>query len=340
MPSIQAVPSPPWQATDVGDVGVHGFATHEDANDMFFVTGAGSDIWNTADSFFAVTQWLNADLSLTARVVDMENTHPYAKAGIEIGEPSPSAPRVLLDVKPDGGIELMARTAAGEPMAFLAGASASFPVWLRITRVGDNFQGQFSSDGQTWTTVGSVTVSLPSTIQAGLVVTSHDPAVTNTARFDNVSTVQSPKPTGNLLVNPGFEESTVPDLGPGWVSDAERQTPAQTSTAAPHTGSQHAACETTEALDCGIYQDFILPATGTYIFTVYVASDKPDVLIGVNVNGKGTRRPVSVGDYAPNSVGLQGLRTGDRIRVWIYSPAAPGRVVVDDASFVLYTGPT
>jgi hypothetical protein len=100
----------------------------------------------------------------------------------------------------------------------------------------------------------------------------------NTATFDNVSLV------ANLLRNPGFEESTVPALGPGRVSDSFRQTPAQSETAAPRSGDKNGACRTTASLDCGIYQDIVAPVNGTYIFTVYANADHPGGLVGVNLN--------------------------------------------------------
>ena len=50
-----------------------------------------------------------------------------------MGDVAPNGRRVILDVKPDGGLEFMARTNDGGSMSFIAGASASFPVWLRLT---------------------------------------------------------------------------------------------------------------------------------------------------------------------------------------------------------------
>jgi len=66
----------------------------------------------------------------------------------------------------------------------------------------------------------------------GLAVTSHDTSVRNTARFDRVLVFGSGS-AQNLLVNPGFEDSTIPALGPGWISDPQRQSAAQTETAQP-----------------------------------------------------------------------------------------------------------
>jgi hypothetical protein len=228
-------------------------------------------------------------------------------------------------------------------MSFLAGAGASFPVWLRLRRNGDRIDGEMSADGRTWMPVGSVTMTLPSRVPAGLAVTSHDPNVLNTATFDNVSVVAgTTAPEQNLLRNAGFEESAVPALGPGWISDAGRQAPAQSETAAPRSGTKNGACRSTAPLDCGIYQDLAAPVTGNYLLTLYAAADRPGALVGVNVNGRlaGSVQvePGGLGSYRLHGLGFV-ANAGDTIRVWVYSPATPVAVVIDDVFLMPFTGP-
>ena len=341
-----------WSSSDVGDVGTPGMAAFEDATGTFYVSGAGSDIWGTADSFHSVYQAMYGDSQLTTRLVREDNTNAFAKAGLTIStDTSADAPRVILDVKPDGGVEFMARPAKAAAMTFIAGSTATFPAWLRLTRTGDQFVGEISNDGAAWTTVGSVSVSMPTNdilrgIVGGLAVTSHAPGVLNTAVFDNVgvNTGLPPFVGPNLLANPGFEESSVPTVGPGWVSDTPlRQTPAVTETSSPHAGAQNAACHTTSG-DCGIYQD-VEGGSGNMIVSFYARADHPGTLVGVNVDGiPGAVMRVSPGGYqrysswfttfyvAPNS-------THPVIRVWMYSPGAPGVVEIDDVELVQYNGP-
>jgi regulation of enolase protein 1 (concanavalin A-like superfamily) len=175
---------PGWSQTDVGAVGLAGSGTATDG--VFTVTGAGSDIWGTADSFNAVTQSVSGDATVIGRVVDEQNTHTFAKAGVTLGSLTPNGARVIIDVRPNGSVEFMARLADDEAMSFIAGAATAFPVWLKLARSGDQCTGSISSDGSTWTPVGSVTVVMPGTVSGGLAVTSHDPAVLNTSTFDNV----------------------------------------------------------------------------------------------------------------------------------------------------------
>ncbi|HKF68716.1 MAG TPA: choice-of-anchor D domain-containing protein, partial [Vicinamibacterales bacterium] len=342
-PTLASVPLP-WGGMDVGVVGLPGHATYENATGTFFVSGAGSDIWGPIDSFYAVSRTFVGDSVLTARVVSEQDTHPFAKAGLIMGDVAANARRVILDVKPDGGIEFMARTDDGTSMSFVAGASASFPVWLRLSENGAQFTGEMSADGETWTTIGTVTMTNPTTIVTGFAVTSHDPSLLNAAVFDNVGFSMAGVSGTNLLVNGGFEDSVVPNVGPGWVSD--RQSPAVSETADPHSGNQNGACRTT-SLECGIYQEITAPGSDTlsYWFSLDAHADHPGGLVGVNVNGTPTLSfPVQVGGYQ-NYSGMVFARAGDVIRVWMYAPGTPGFVVIDDVGLTvlvasLSTNPT
>jgi hypothetical protein len=324
--------SPPWQFTDIGEVGQPGHAAS--SNGVFTVTAAGSDIWGAADAFGAVTQTLSGDGIIVARVVSEDGSHPFAKAGVTIGAVSASSARAIVDVKPDGGLEFMVRDTDGGWMSFIAGAGASFPVWVRLTRRGDWVQGDYSTDARIWNVLGTAAVSWPAVVPVGLAVTSHDTSALNTAVFDNVTVT----PTGsNLLVNAGFEESTVPNVAPGWVSDTFRQTPAQSETAAPHSGTQNGACRTTQSLDCGIYQEVTVASSGSYTFSLFAAADKPGAWIGVNINGVDNHVsvPVDVSGYREYNVAFT-ANAGDIIRVWAYSPDSAGALVIDDATLTIH----
>jgi hypothetical protein len=350
---VASVPFP-WGSADVGNVGTIGFATYEDATGTFFISGAGSDIWGTSDAFHAVTQSLSGDSQLTTRVVSEDGMNGFAKAGLTMGDPSPDGARVILDLKPDGGVEFMARSSAGTPMAFISGSSApcdGFPCtfWLRLTRTSNDFAGEASQDGQTWTSVGSVTVAFPTAVQGGFAVTSHDTTALNAAVFDNVgvTTGLGLGPVGpNLVVNPGFEDSIPPNTAPAWVSDTPlRQTPAVSETTLPHTGQKNGACHTTSG-DCGIYQDITAEQsaeTGNMLISVYARADHPGGLVGVNVDGQfAIAMRVAPGGYQRYTAGFCVCSFSSNpnhvVRVWMYAPPG-GTVAVDDVELEENFGP-
>ena len=345
---VASVPFP-WGSVDVGNVGTTGFGTYEDATGSFFVSGAGADIWGDHDAFHAVTQSLSGDSQLTTRVVSEQNTSIFAKAGLAIGDLAPDAARVILDVKPDGGIEFMSRSAPGASMTFVAGSTSSFPAWLRLTRAGDVFTSEISPDGQAWTTVGSVTVPMATAVAGGFAVTSHDSTALNAAVFDSVgvTTGLGLGPVGdNILVNPGFEDSIVPNTGPGWVSDTPlRQTPAVSETTLPHTGEKNGACRTTSG-DCGIYQEVTASQsaqTGNLLISAYARADHPGALVSVNVDGTfAVALRVAPGGYQRYTAGFCVCSFSSNpnpvVRVWMYAP--PGGVVaIDDVELVENFGP-
>ena len=143
----------------------------------------------------------------------------------------------------------------------------------------------------------------------------------------------------NLLQKPGFEEYTPPALGvPGWVSDPIRETPAFSDSSQPRSGANNGACSTQDYLDCGIYQVVTAPSTGTYTLTFFATADRDGGLVGANVNDAlAVSSPVEARGFrnygAPYTMTFNAT-TGDTIIVWMYSPAIPGYVVIDDVSLI------
>ena len=182
MPSVFPVPAP-WFSLDVGTVGIPGNAFLD--NGTFTITGAGADIWGTSDSFQFVKTGATDDGEVVARVTSEDAANTYAKAGV-IMTASGNNATVILDVRPNGIIEFMARSSNGAPMQFIAGSAASFPVWLKLERRGSQFTGSMSQDGTQWTPVGITSLLMNRITNAGLAVTSHDTAALNTATFDHV----------------------------------------------------------------------------------------------------------------------------------------------------------
>jgi hypothetical protein len=67
-------------------------------------------------------------------------------------------------------------------------------MWARLVRAGNTFTGYYSSDGGSWTQIGTpVTLTMNSNALVGLAVTSHNDSVLSASRLDNVS-VAAPGP--------------------------------------------------------------------------------------------------------------------------------------------------
>jgi hypothetical protein len=184
----------PWSTVDVGDVGLTGSATF--SSGIFTLYGAGSNIWDVADSFRYVYQSLGGDGQIIARVASQQNTSPFAKAGLMLRQTTdPGSADVVLDVRPDGNVEFMTRPTSGGTTAYIAGASQSPPLWLMLATTGGTVTGSVSSDGANWTPVGSVASPISGAATIGMVVTAQDPTVINTSTFDSVSVTSGAAPS-------------------------------------------------------------------------------------------------------------------------------------------------
>jgi len=199
--AAQGLPSG-WAGQDIGAVGLPGSASG--SGGTFTVRGAGADIWGRADSFHFANQLLAGDGEIVARVASIGNTHSRAKAGVMIREALTAGSRhVILDVKPDGGVEFMARAATGGTTAYVAGGTGP---WLRLVRSNGVFTAYVSPDGAAWTSVGSRAVEMGVNVWVGLAVCSHTTSALNTAQFDHVSvesTTGVDRPPAVSITSPG-----------------------------------------------------------------------------------------------------------------------------------------
>jgi len=179
-----------WTSTDVGAVTAAGSAAEN--NGVWTISGDGSDIWGTADSFQFLHMTSSESGTITVRVADLQNTSPFAKAGLMMRAGlGADAATVIFDAKPDGGLELMWRESAGTPMRFLAGRQASLPVWLRLEygrrgTIEIGVEAWMSQDGLHWTKVDDAP-SVSQTPEVGVAVTSHDSGQLTTAHVDHLT---------------------------------------------------------------------------------------------------------------------------------------------------------
>ncbi len=171
---------------------------------------AGADIWNAADEFRFASKTLSGNGTVVARVESIGNTDPWAKAGVMIRETlDVGSPFAAVYATPGNGCRYQGRlemnaaavsdtsVATAEQMAMVA------PYWIKIERVGNAFNGYYSTDGQTWTAMSwnPQTIPMAADVYVGLAVTSHSAGVLTSAEFSDVAT------TGN--VNGQWQVTTI-----------------------------------------------------------------------------------------------------------------------------------
>jgi len=188
--------------------------------DTITIGASGADLWNTADEGRFVYKTLSGDGSITARVDSLANVQAWAKAGVMIRESTSAESADAYTVtSAASGLTFQYRL---ETYASAASDSSTRndlwtnhndrPVWVRVERAGDTFNGYISLDGENW----EASVSNPQTIvmiqsvKIGLCVTSHDNTVSTVAVFSDITTTGSV--TGNWdMVSWGGGDSGHPD---------------------------------------------------------------------------------------------------------------------------------
>ncbi|MCU1382881.1 MAG: hypothetical protein JWL71_1578 [Acidobacteria bacterium] len=193
-PTPPASPPPPsslpdgWAHQDVGNVGFTGDTTFDAVSGTFSVKGAGNDVWGTADAFDFASRPLTGDGFIIARVRSLQNTSTSAKAGVMIRETlAPGSANAFMLVTQGKGTDFQRRQATGGSTVNLVGGTGTAPYWVKLERIGDTFNAYQSTDGATWTLVGSDTIAMGPTVYIGLAAVSHNVMATTTANFDFVS---------------------------------------------------------------------------------------------------------------------------------------------------------
>ncbi len=158
------------------------------------MTGSGADIWDQADEFHYAYKSLNGVGSIVARVMSVENTNDWAKAGVMIRQSlEPGSVHATMVVTPAQGVSFQRRVFADDVSTDTTTSGIAAPYWVKVERdLAGTFRASSSTDGTTWTNQGSETIQMGSNVYVGLAVTSHDAALTCEAVFTNVTT------TGNV----------------------------------------------------------------------------------------------------------------------------------------------
>jgi hypothetical protein len=168
------------------------------------MTATGVDIWGTADEFRYAWKQLSGAGSISAQVLSIQNTDPWAKAGVMIRETlDPGSEYAFVCVTPGNGCRFQGRLTPGSSATSDTGVETpeqtaiTAPYWVKLERdAAGNFNGYYSSDGVSWQTMtwNPQRISMPPNVYIGLALTSHNVGVTCTAEFSDVQTTGTVTP--------------------------------------------------------------------------------------------------------------------------------------------------
>jgi len=190
------------------------------------MSGAGTDIFGTADEFRFAYKYLNGDGSIAARVESLVDTDTWAKAGVMIREASdPGSKWAAVFLTGDNGVRFQARPLSNDEATSDTDVATSEqtalrePVWIKLERSGSEFNGFYATDeaGTAWTPIvwNPQTINMTSNVCIGLAVTSHSAGNSTIAEFSGVSTTGSV--TGQWQVEAVGVEMAVNEAQPLYV---------------------------------------------------------------------------------------------------------------------------
>jgi len=182
----EAEPELALTPVDVGEVGLPGITTVDLKLDEVRIQGAGLDVYGTEDAFHMAATEMQGDGTIVTRIEHVDAVNVWTKAGIMMRATlEPDSPNVFIFMSPSNGTAMQARLTRGETTIEPGWSRTPRPpYWLKLVRSGDLFTGFQSDDGANWSQVGSVTVSLPSSVLVGLAVASQDPTTRALAVFE------------------------------------------------------------------------------------------------------------------------------------------------------------
>jgi hypothetical protein len=163
----------------------------------YTMTATGEDIWYAADQFHYAFKTLTGTGSIVAQVLSVDNTDPWAKAGVMIRETlDPGSKFAAVYITPGNGCRFQARGDTGidatsdTSVVTSEQTAITAPYWVKLERdVAGNFRGYYSVNGTAWTSMSwnPVNIMMNSNAYVGLALTAHNASATCEAKLSNVT---------------------------------------------------------------------------------------------------------------------------------------------------------
>src|SRR5262249_4166234 len=148
--------APTLTDADIGSPSPAGSGSFNASTGTFTVVGGGADIFGTSDQFNFDSMSYTGDGVAIAKVASITNTNAWAKAGVMFRDSSAAnAPEVAVVVTPSQGVSFQWRATTGGTTTQTQVTGITAPEWVKLARFGNAFTAYYSSDGNTWTQIGT-----------------------------------------------------------------------------------------------------------------------------------------------------------------------------------------
>jgi hypothetical protein len=144
------------------------------------------------DEFHYAYKVLNGAGTITAKVVSVDNTDPWAKAGVMIRATlDADSAHAFACVTPGSGVASQGRPSTGAASFNTNQTGVAPPYWVKLERsISGLFTVSQSADGISWQPVAGATaqtIPMATNVYIGLALTAHNAAETCQAVFSNVT---------------------------------------------------------------------------------------------------------------------------------------------------------
>ncbi len=224
-----------WHATDIGSQDIPGSTVYDPASETFTLESTGDQVFGPDNLHFSYTiQTGNFEIvTMVSYVYGMGQmgfyAEPWEEGGVMVREdlsPFSKAYYISSVGGARGGVRYYIRNTGDIDKSLVQGSrSAEVPCWLKLRRIGNNFDAYYSIDGTTWIYCPDATANVPmnSTCYVGLFCRGNanfvqingwnnpdpQPIVSATAEFEgtkieqieNIYTVQNPIPSYFVNIN-------------------------------------------------------------------------------------------------------------------------------------------
>ncbi|MES1169009.1 MAG: biopolymer transporter TolR, partial [Oleiharenicola lentus] len=181
-------------SADIGAPAIAGSTTYDASIQTYRMSGAGSNIWGTADQFQYASNKMKGDFIVRARVAFIgQGTDPHRKMGwMARASSDKDAPYVDACVHGDGLTSLQFRRTKGgvteQVVLEIKGGDV-----IQLERKGNTYIFSSARYGETFTTGTIADLDLGEELDVGLFLCSHNAAVKEEALVRDVRIVQPPK---------------------------------------------------------------------------------------------------------------------------------------------------
>jgi hypothetical protein len=179
----------PWSGGDIGTGMLAGSLSY---NAGTFTQAGSGTIGSTSDKLNFTYQTLSGDGEIIARISVLQDTGTSSRVGVMIRDSlAANSKQIFMGMTGTGAYRWLRRTTTGGTTSSTSSSTGTVPnTWVRLVRSGTTITAYKSTNGTSWTSVGSTTnTTFATTCYIGLAVSSGSNTTLNTSQFTNVTVV-------------------------------------------------------------------------------------------------------------------------------------------------------